>query len=82
MTLDLRGFRYEEAGKRLEKFVEESITNKISIIRVIHGVGTGALKKCIQDYFETSPYIVNFEFEKSVTNDSTNFGVTVARLRA
>ncbi len=77
-TLDLRGCRYEEAEKKLDKFIENSLINSVSSIKVIHGIGTGALKRCIQEYFENSPFIIEFDYEKNLNNNSTNFGVTIA----
>lgn len=80
LTIDLRGYRYEEAEKKLDKFIEDSIVNGISSIKVIHGKGTGALRKCIYEYFEKSPYVINFEYENNLNNNSTNYGVTIAFL--
>lgn len=79
LTLDLRGCRYEEAEKKLDKFIENSLINSISSIKVIHGKGTGVLRKCIHEYFDNSPYIMDYNYEKF--NNSTNFGVTIAILR-
>ena len=81
LTLDLRGCRYEEAEKKLDKFIENSLVNSVSSIRIIHGKGTGVLRKCIYEYFENSPFIKDFDYEKNLNNNSTNYGVTVAILR-
>jgi DNA mismatch repair protein MutS2 len=81
LTLDLRGCRYGEAEKKLDKFIENSLINSVSSIRIIHGKGTGALKRCIYEYFEHSPFIIDFDYEKSLNGNSTNYGVTIAFLR-
>jgi len=60
LSLDLRGARYDEAEKKIDKFVENAIANKISLIRIIHGKGSGAIRKCIQEYLEHSPFIKGF----------------------
>ena len=80
ISLDLRGARYDEAERKLDKFVENAIAGKLSYIRIIHGKGSGAIRKCIQDYLEHSPFITSFEYEKD-SNYGTNFGITVAKLR-
>jgi DNA mismatch repair protein MutS2 len=80
MTLDLRGYRYDDAEKRLDKFVESALAGKIAFIKIIHGKGSGALRKCIRDYFENSPFIEDFDYEQD-SNKGTNFGITVARIR-
>ena len=66
--------------KKLDKFVEQAMINHISRIRVIHGMGTGALRNCIKDYFDNSPFIASYDFEKGANDTLTNFGVTVAEL--
>ncbi len=81
MTLDLRGYRYEDAEKKIEKFIEEAAVNKTDTVKIIHGKGTGALRQCIQDFLKKSPLVEDFTFEKSVQSDSTNFGVTIAKLK-
>lgn len=81
ITIDLRGYRYEDAEKKIDKFIEEALINKTEIIKIIHGKGTGALRNCIQDYLKNCPFVVEYNYEKLVTSNETNFGVTVARLR-
>jgi len=79
MTYDIRGCRYEEAEKKISKFIEEALMNNLSVIKIIHGKGTGALRRCIHDFLQTSPYVTDFDYEK--INDAVNYGVTVAYLR-
>ncbi len=81
LTLDLRGTRYHEAEKKIEKFIEESLLNHIKTIKIIHGMGTGALRKCIHEHLEHSPFVENFNYEKNINKDSTNFGVTIVNLK-
>jgi len=80
LSLDIRGFRYEEAERKLDEFVSNSLAGNNKTIRVIHGKGSGALRKCIQDYFTHSPFVVNFDFEKD-SNSGVNYGITIAQLR-
>lgn len=81
ITLDLRGYRFEEAENAMDKFIDNSIASNTDIIKIIHGIGTGALKKCIQDYCQRSPYVIDYDFEKDPASSATNYGVTIARLR-
>lgn len=80
LTLDIRGCRCDEAEKRLEKFIEQSIASNIYSIRIIHGMGTGALKNFIHNYLKSSPFIVSFDYEEDI-NKGKNYGVTVAKLK-
>ncbi len=80
LTLDLRGCRCEEAEKKLEKFIEQSIASQTYTIRIIHGMGTGALKNFIHTYLKSSPFIVSFNYEENL-NKGKNYGVTIAHLK-
>lgn len=61
-TLDLRGFRVEEALDSLEIFLDKASLVNLTPIYVIHGHGTGALKSSIQDFLSTSPYVAKYRF--------------------
>lgn len=48
--LDLRGERYEEALRRLEKYLDDAILAGYSKVSIIHGKGTGALRNAVEQY--------------------------------
>ncbi len=50
VELDLRGMRYLEAIDELDKFVDTCLINNLEFGYVIHGYGTGALKKAVSEY--------------------------------
>lgn len=77
--LDLRGQRYEEALRSMELFMDQAVAGDIREIRIIHGVGSGAIRKCIQDFLHSSPYVEHYEYEK-IGEYKMNYGVTVATL--
>jgi len=79
-TIDLRGLRYTDAEKRIEKFIDESLVNHVSTVRIIHGKGSGALRNCIHDFLKVSPYVTDYYYEKGAEDKSTNFGITIATL--
>ena len=56
-TLDVRGYRVQDALEMLEDFLDKASLNNLTPIYVIHGHGTGALKASIRDYISTSPYV-------------------------
>lgn len=58
--IDLHGERVEEALERLERFLDGAILTDIREVRIIHGQGTGKLKKAIRAYLASSPYVVQF----------------------
>jgi len=59
-TLDLRGFRAEEAVPELIKFLDEALLSRLPQVIVIHGHGTGVLKKEVRGYLSGSPYVRSF----------------------
>ena len=59
-TLDLRGFRVEEALDDLESFLDKASLVNLTPVTIIHGHGTGALKQCVRDFLSTSPYVSKF----------------------
>src|SRR5699024_1828501 len=48
--LDLRGKRYEEAIGDLEKYIDEAIMQGHARVTIIHGKGTGALRKGVEQF--------------------------------
>lgn len=58
--LNLIGMRAPDALRRLEEFLDQAYLTNQSEVRVIHGVGSGALRKAVRDYLSTSPYCTSF----------------------
>lgn len=61
-TLDLRGYRVEEALDSLEFFLDKASLTNLTPVYVIHGHGTGALKAAVQEFLSTSPYVAKYRF--------------------
>ena len=59
-TLDLRGFRVEEALDEVESYLDKASLVNLSPVYIIHGHGTGALKQAVRDFLQTSPYVAKF----------------------
>lgn len=59
-TLDLRGFRVEEALDEVENYLDKASLYNLTPVYVIHGHGTGALKQAVRDFLKTSPYVAKF----------------------
>jgi DNA mismatch repair protein MutS2 len=52
-TVDVRGLRVHEA----EAMVEEHLRSANGPIWVIHGIGTGKLKRGLRQWLESVPYV-------------------------
>lgn len=60
--LDLRGHRYEEAMQEVERFIDHAILNNLPSVTIIHGKGTGALRKGTHQYLQSNPRVKSFEY--------------------
>ena len=77
-TLDLRGYRVEDALDSLEFYLDKASLANLSPVMIIHGHGTGALKSAVRDFLSTSPYVEKFR----VGNDTEGGdGVSVVDIR-
>jgi DNA mismatch repair protein MutS2 len=61
LELDLRGQRVESAISRLDQYVDAAYTAGLPYGRIIHGKGTGALRKAVREHVETHPLISKVE---------------------
>ncbi len=55
-TVDVRGMRSHEAVDKVERFLDSLVEREQPIAFVIHGHGTGALKREIRQWLKTSSY--------------------------
>jgi DNA mismatch repair protein MutS2 len=60
---DLRGLRADEAQDRLIEALDAAAGAGRSALRVIHGIGTGALRRAVREHLSTSPYVARFAAE-------------------
>ena len=74
--LDLRGMRVDEALSRVDEALNDAALDGVSFIRMIHGKGTGALRRAIREYLGGHPLVISAEDGEGPGGD----GVTVAEL--
>jgi DNA mismatch repair protein MutS2 len=58
--LNLIGMRTAEALRRLEEFLDQAYLTNRAEVRIVHGIGSGALKKAVHEYLSDSPYCAGF----------------------
>ena len=61
-TLDLRGQRYDEAIRNLDKYLDDCLLAGLDKVKIIHGKGTGALIKGVSELLEKDKRVDNFRF--------------------
>lgn len=72
--LDLRGERFEDALARLEKYIDAALLAGYPSVTIIHGKGTGALRKGVQEFAKQHPRITSY---RSGSMEEGGSGVTV-----
>ncbi|HYH11667.1 MAG TPA: Smr/MutS family protein, partial [Thermomicrobiales bacterium] len=75
---DLRGLRAAEVEERVEQYVHDAYLAGLPWVRIIHGKGTGALRKVVRDVLQAHPVVERAETAKQ--NEGGD-GATVAYLR-
>ncbi|PZC44135.1 MAG: DNA mismatch repair protein MutS2 [Chloroflexi bacterium] len=61
--IDIRGMRAEPSLQVMETFLDESLKNGLSKVFIVHGKGTGALRKAIRESLEGHPLVNSFGSE-------------------
>ncbi|HBF74556.1 MAG TPA: endonuclease MutS2, partial [Lactobacillus sp.] len=76
-TLDLRGHRYEEAMAEVDRFIDSALLAGYPSVTIIHGKGTGALRKGVTEYLQSNPRIKSFGFSPA---NAGGDGSTIVKL--
>ncbi|WP_203649194.1 endonuclease MutS2 [Secundilactobacillus yichangensis] len=76
-TLDLRGHRYEEAMGEVDRFIDSALLAGYPSVTIIHGKGTGALRKGVTEYLQSNPRIKSFGFSPA---NAGGDGSTIVKL--
>jgi DNA mismatch repair protein MutS2 len=77
--LNLIGKTTDEAVDLTDKFLDEAFLNGLSELRIIHGHGTGALRKAIAGLLKEHPHVERFA---AAAQDKGGAGATVVELRS
>jgi len=78
MELDIRGSTFEEAEPLIEKYLDDAVIAGLLQISIIHGKGTGALRKKVQDYLSRNHRVESFRLGN--WNEGSR-GITVITLK-
>lgn len=76
--LDIRGMASDEAILELDRYIDNAVVSGLEIIRIIHGKGTGVLRKNVQSHLRSHKNIKSFRL--GTFGEGEN-GVTVAELK-
>jgi DNA mismatch repair protein MutS2 len=76
--LNVIGSTVEEAVSRVEKFLDEALLSELKSVRIIHGYGTGQLRRGIAEFLRTHPFVAHFA---PAPDNQGGGGVTVVELK-
>ncbi len=76
--LDIRGLMTDEADLQVERFIDNAVVGKLNIVTIIHGKGTGALRKAVHQQLKRHPSVKSFRLGRYGEGED---GVTVVELK-
>jgi DNA mismatch repair protein MutS2 len=76
--LNIIGRRVEEGLAEVERFIDRACIHGLSLVTVIHGLGTGALKSAVEGYLKNHPQIAAI---RTGTPAEGGAGVTLVELK-
>ena len=71
VDLDLRGHRVEEALEQLEAFLDRAVLHGHSRVRIVHGEGTGALRRALRERLGRHTLVLAWSTEDDRRGDGT-----------
>ena len=77
--INVIGMRVEEATERVDKYLDEAALANQTRVRIIHGHGTGALRKGLGEFLKSHPLVQSTSFE---TEEHGGKAITVVELRS
>ena len=76
--VDLRGMMTDEAIGALDIFLDNAVMGKLNQVTIIHGKGTGAVRKAVREHLRRSRYVKTFRPGRYGEGED---GVTVVELK-
>jgi DNA mismatch repair protein MutS2 len=77
--INVIGRTVDEAVEITDKFLDDAFLAQLSMVRIVHGMGTGALRQAISELLSAHPHVSHFE---SAPHSEGGRGVTIVTLRS
>ena len=75
--INLLGRTVDEAVSELDKYLDDALLSHLNTVRVVHGKGTGALRKGIHEYLRRQKHVKSYRLAEFGEGDA---GVTIVEL--
>ena len=75
--INLLGKTVDEAVSELDKYLDDALLSHLNSVRVVHGKGTGALRKGIHEYLRRQKHVKSYRLAEYGEGDA---GVTIVEL--
>ena len=76
--INLLGKTVDEAVMELDKYLDDALLSHLYTVRVVHGKGTGALRKGIHEYLRRQKHVKSYRLGEFGEGDA---GVTIVELK-
>ena len=76
--IDLRGMVTEEGLEACDKYLDDAYLSSLDKVTLIHGKGTGALRRAIHAFLKTNPRVLSYRIGKFGEGED---GVTIVELK-
>lgn len=76
--INLLGKTVDEAVSELDKYLDDAYLAHLSSVRIVHGKGTGALRKGVHNYLKRLKYVQDFHLAEFGEGDA---GVTIVEFK-
>ena len=78
IELNLLGKTTDEALNELDKYLDDAYMAHMPSVRIVHGKGTGTLRKAVHNYLRKQRHVKSFRLGEFGEGDA---GVTIVKLK-
>lgn len=75
-VLDLHTFKPDDIGSLIPEYIEACLEKDITSLRIIHGKGTGALRRGVHALLNRNPHVVSY----GLATDKSSWGATLVEI--
>lgn len=76
---DLHGMRVDEMLSEVEQYLNDAVLADLPYVKLMHGIGTGALRRALHDYLRQHPLVNDYRFGKP---EEGGGGVTIVTFKS